>query len=200
MPIESTLQTFSNDDLGASIRVIDRVGEPWFVAKDVCDALDIRTDSLRAILDGDEICTINPNSIGVPSGGRDMLVISEPGLYSLILRSRKPEAKAFKRWVTHDVLPSIRKHGAYMTPATLDKMLADPRLYAELLTNLANERERRELLEDREAVFGNRTPFGILSNTNGRPRTEPVHGYLRTTRTTTTTIVTERQLRLFDFD
>ena len=89
-------------------------GEPWFVAKDVCDALGIRTDTVRTILDDDEVTEIlNPNSIGV-THGRAPLIVSEAGLYALVLKSRKPEAKRFQRWVTHEVLPAIRKNGGYM--------------------------------------------------------------------------------------
>lgn len=76
-----------------------------------------------------------------------MTVISEPGLYSLILRSRKPEAKAFKRWVTHEVLPSIRKHGMYATPATIDDMLANPDIMINALMRLKEERAARAKAE-----------------------------------------------------
>lgn len=88
-------------------------GEPWFVAKDVCDILELgrQQDSTR-YLDEDEKreCLVN-----TPSGKQSMVSVNEPGLYSLIIRSRKPEAKAFKRWITHEVLPTIRKTGSYAT-------------------------------------------------------------------------------------
>jgi anti-repressor protein len=99
----------------------DEQGDPWFVAKDVCDALGIRSDTVRLILDPDDISNINPNSIGV-AGGRSPLIISEPGLYGLVMKSRKPEAKAFQRWVTHDVLPTIRKKGQYVDPAKITRV------------------------------------------------------------------------------
>ena len=92
------------------IRVlIDENGDPWFVAKDVCDILEI-SNSRQAMqsLDDDEKDVYNVYTLG---GSQDMYIISESGLYSIVLRSRKPEAKAFKRWVTHEVLPSIRKTG-----------------------------------------------------------------------------------------
>ena len=76
-----------------------------------------------------------------------MTVISEPGLYSLILRSRKPEAKAFKRWVTHEVLPSIRRRGMYATESVVDAMLADPEAMIRTLTALKEERAKRAQLE-----------------------------------------------------
>lgn len=76
-----------------------------------------------------------------------MTVVSEPGLYSLIFRSRKPEAKAFKRWVTHEVLPSIRRHGVYATESVVDAMLADPDAMIRTLTALKEERAKRAKLE-----------------------------------------------------
>lgn len=73
-------------------------------------------------------------------------------LYSLILRSRKPEAKAFKRWITHEVLPAIRKHGGYLTPAKLEEALTDPDTIIRLATNLKAEREKRQALEAQAAA------------------------------------------------
>ena len=103
---------FKNDEFGTIRAMRDEGGEPWFVAKDVCDALGLgrQQDSTR-YLDDDEKgeCLVN-----TPSGEQRMVTVSEAGLYSLILRSRKPEAKRFKRWVTHDVLPAIRRDGGYM--------------------------------------------------------------------------------------
>ena len=97
---------------GRQVRVVtDDQGEPWFVAADVCAALAL-PDTHKAVarLDDDEK---DRNSIPTPGGMQDMTVVNEPGLYSLVLGSRKPEAKRFKRWVTHEVLPAIRKSGAY---------------------------------------------------------------------------------------
>lgn len=112
-----SIQTYSNDALGVTVRTVvdEETGEPWFVAKDVCDALGIRTNSVRSIVDEDEVREGNDNSIGIAQhGGKALLIVSEPGLYTLVLKSRKPEAKAFRRWVTHDVLPAIRRNGGYM--------------------------------------------------------------------------------------
>lgn len=134
------------DFKGNQLRTLtDSQGEPWFVAKDVCDILEIRTNSLRAILEPDEISELsNDNSIDIAqNGGKSPLIISEAGLYSLALKSRKPEAKEFKRWVTHDVLPTIRKHGAYATEATIDRILANPDFGIKLLTDLKEERAKR---------------------------------------------------------
>lgn len=89
----------------------DETGALWFVAKDVCDILELGNHrSSLALLDEDEK---GVHSMDTPGGKQELTIISEPGLYSLILRSRKPEAKAFKRWVTHEVIPSIRKTGTY---------------------------------------------------------------------------------------
>ena len=107
-----------------SLRVnLDAAGQPWFVAADVCAALDL-PDTHKAIarLDDDEK---GRNSIPTPGGQQDMSVVNESGLYNLVLGSRKPEAKRFKRWITHEVLPSIRKTGSY-TSATSVAALPSP--------------------------------------------------------------------------
>lgn len=106
----SELKIFSNPDFG-EIRTLNIDGEPWFVASDVCKALDIDPTSTRR-LDDDEKNTLRLTQ-GIP-GNPNVTVVNEPGLYTLVLGSRKPEAKAFKRWITHEVIPSIRKHGGYV--------------------------------------------------------------------------------------
>lgn len=106
------MQIFENAQFGV-IRAAEIDGEPWFVAKDVCDALGIATNHLREDgrgLDDDEVSSL-PNWEGK---GSAPLVVSEPGFYKLVMRSRKPEAKAFQRWVTHEVLPAIHRDGAYV--------------------------------------------------------------------------------------
>lgn len=100
--------------------------------------------SSLAALDEDEKGVHTMDTLG---GNQEMTVISEPGLYSLILRSRKPEAKTFKRWVTHEVLPSIRRHGMYATESVVDAMLADPEAMIRTLTALKEERDKRVRLE-----------------------------------------------------
>lgn len=111
---------YTHAELEAEIRVIERDGDPWFVAKDVCSVLGLGNVSMALRdLDEDEKAQVNVNiSSSDVKRGRDPYVINEPGLYSLILRSRKPQAKEFKRWVTHEVLPTIRKTGAYIDPAS----------------------------------------------------------------------------------
>jgi len=117
----SELQIFNNPDFG-EIRMVERDGEPWFVAADVCRALDV-SDTWNALqrLDDDEKGTY---SISTPGGEQKMNIVNEPGLYSLVLGSRKPEAKAFKRWMTHEVIPTIRKTGGYLTPEAADRLAA----------------------------------------------------------------------------
>lgn len=129
----------------SSLRVVEIDSQPWFVAKDVCGILELANHrSSIALLDEDEK---GVHTMDSPSGSQEMTVISEPGLYSLILRSRKPEAKAFKRWVTHEVLPSIRRHGMYATESVVDAMLADPEAMIRTLTALKEERAKRVRLE-----------------------------------------------------
>lgn len=100
---------------GRPVRVVvDAQGEPWFIAADICAALALpETHKAVARLDDDEK---GRNSIPTPGGMQDMTVVNEPGLYRLVLGSRKPEAKRFKRWVTHEVLPAIRKTGTFSVP------------------------------------------------------------------------------------
>mgnify|MGYP001638018258 CR=1 FL=1 len=142
--MNAKIQTF--DFNAATLRTLtDENDDPWFIAKDICDILGIRTNNLRAILDTDEITELsNDYSIDIAqNGGKPPLIISESGLYSLALKSRKPEAKEFKHWVTHEVLPSIRKHGIYATKTTIDQILSDPDFGIRLLTGLKDERAKR---------------------------------------------------------
>lgn len=99
---------FSNEDLG-SVRTINRNGEPWFVANDVCRALEIARSQTRR-LDNDEK---DVHIVSTPGGDQQVSIINESGLYTLVLGSRKPQAHAFKRWITHEVIPAIRKTGRY---------------------------------------------------------------------------------------
>ena len=103
-------QVFESSEFGQLRVTQDENGEPWFVAKDVCDALELDTSHVRRGLDDDEVATL-PNWQGK---GAAPLIVSEAGLYSLVLKSRKPEAKRFRRWVTHEVLPALRREGAYV--------------------------------------------------------------------------------------
>ena len=105
--MENSLKIFEYGE--QQVRTVEKDGEAWFVAKDVCDILGLENsrEALRG-LDADELM-----SVRVTSGGqkREVNAVNESGLYNLIFKSRKPEAKQFRRWVTHEVLPDIRKHG-----------------------------------------------------------------------------------------
>lgn len=112
------------DFRGASLRTLtDEEGEPWFVSKDVCDILGMSNPSMAVIaLDKDEVAQIDPKDyLGSENRSNQAVnIVSEPGLYKLIMRSRKPEAKEFQRWVTHEVLPQIRKTGGYIPTSESD--------------------------------------------------------------------------------
>lgn len=140
------LQIFKNPEFG-EIRTIEKDGEPWFVGKDVAAALGYERPT-KAILDhvDDEDKDEVPiqDSIG---RSQNTPIINESGLYSLVLSSKLPGAKQFKRWITSEVIPSIRKHGAYMTPETLEKVLLSPDTLMQLAQNLKDEQEKRKALE-----------------------------------------------------
>lgn len=133
---------------GSTVRLLtDERDEPWFIAKDICDVLEIsNVGDAVSVLDDDEKSNIG-NSDVWNQPGRAPLIVSEAGFYKLVLRSRKPVAKEFQRWVTHDVLPSIRQHGAYMTQQTIERVLTDPDTLIRLATDLKHEREARAQAE-----------------------------------------------------
>lgn len=126
------------------VRTVEMNGELWFVLKDVCEVLGL-TDTGRTAerLDPDELTRTT-----LVSGGqnREMFVINESGLYNVILRSDKPEAKPFRKWVTSEVLPSIRKHGAYMTPETLQAAILNPDTMIQLCQQLKAEQDKNAAL------------------------------------------------------
>lgn len=138
------LRVFESAEFG-EVRTVEIEGAPWFVAVDVCRALEIGNSRQALVrLDDDEKGVISNDTLG---GKQEMATVSEAGLYALVLSSRKPEAKAFKRWITHEVLPTIRQHGAYMTDATLERALNEPDFLISLATKLKEEREARAKLE-----------------------------------------------------
>ena len=142
--MDNKMMTFENAAFG-KIRTLTIDGEPWFVAADVCRALEIGnpTDAMRR-LDADERTLV---SIEGASNGLPVNVVNEPGLYTLILGSRKPEAKAFRRWITHEVIPAIRKHGAYMTKSVLEQVLENPELVLLMAQRMLEEQRKNELLQ-----------------------------------------------------
>ena len=144
--MENKLMIFENEAFG-KVRTLNLNGEPWFVAADVCKALELGNPSMTVErLDDDEKGISTIDTLG---GKQRMAIINEPGLYSLVLSSRKPEAKAFKRWITHEVIPSIRKHGAYMTDSLLDALEAHPEAVPEYLNRLRSENARNRELNRR---------------------------------------------------
>jgi anti-repressor protein len=130
---------------GKKIRTVQIEDATWWVLRDVCEVLGIDNARMAAVrLDEDEKGVSTVYTLGGP---QQLSVISESGLYNIILLSRKPDAKQFKRWVTREVLPSIRKHGVYATAETLEKMLADPDTMIRTLQVLKEERAARKQLE-----------------------------------------------------
>ena len=131
--MENKLMIFENDAFG-KVRTLNLNGEPWFVAADVCKALELGNPSMTVErLDDDEKGISTIDTLG---GKQRMAIINEPGLYSLVITSRKPEAKAFKRWITHEVIPAIRKHGVYITDEKLKLFAEHPELLDALMKSL----------------------------------------------------------------
>lgn len=148
-------QVFENEQFGR-VRGIDIDGEPWFVGKDVAVALGY-VNPKKALADhvdkedkkqGDGVTIRDPI-------GRDQqpTLINESGLYSLILSSKMPAAREFKRWITHDVIPSIRRHEMYITPQMAEKILADPDIMIRILQELKAERNKNAALEEENSLL-----------------------------------------------
>ena len=162
------LMIFNSPEFG-QVRTIQKDGEPWFVAADVCKALELG-DTGKAVgrLDEDELTRIK-----IVSGGqnREMFAVNEPGLYSLVLGSRKPEARAFKRWITHEVIPSIRRTGGYTVPQD----------YISALRALADSEEKRQAL-----VAENETQRQAIADF------EPIKQYVDAILASTSTMATSQ--------
>lgn len=141
---ENEIQVWNYES--SEIRTVQVNGEPWFVLADVCKVLELSSPHKVA----DRLENDERNQIPVTDSlGRyqNTAIINESGLYTVILRSDKPQAKPFRKWVTSEVLPSIRKHGAYMTDQALEKALTNPDFLIELATQLKAEQEQRRRLE-----------------------------------------------------
>lgn len=141
-------------------------GEPRFVAQDVCDVLGIANgrDALSR-LDEDEK---GVGTTDTPGGPQKVSVLTEPGVYALAMTSRKPQAKPFVRWLSHDVVPSIRRRGGYLTPEAAEKALTDPDFIIRLATSLKEERARRQAAEAQIEADAPHTRFGrTISGTDG---------------------------------
>lgn len=133
---------------GQQVRTVTIDGEPYFVGKDVANILGYSNGSRDINAHTDEEDRLK-YQISTAGQMREQTVINESGLYSLILGSKLPQAHEFKRWITHDVLPTIRKHGAYMTPAKIEEVLTDPDTIIQLATQLKQEREGRLIAEQK---------------------------------------------------
>ena len=153
------------------VRIIEKDGEPWFVAKDVCNVLSIRNnrDALASLTEDER------DDVGITDAiGRkqETAIVSEPGLYRLVFKSRKKEAESFKRWVCHEVLPSIRKTGAYIPPnLPLEKLQNVLESLGEQYKMLIEvNRTLRQRLDYAEQ-FIPKTQYGSTSPANGQRRT-----------------------------
>lgn len=148
------LQIFNYN--GKEIRTVEKNGDLWWVLKDVCEVLELSNPTMIAgRLDEDEkdiFKTKSDLALDIPNRG--VSIINESGLYNVILRSDKPEAKKFKRWVTHEVLPSIRRHGAYMTEKTLEEAILNPDYLLKLAQTLKDETDKRKALEGKTKAQG----------------------------------------------
>lgn len=151
----NTLKVFENKEFG-KVRTVVINDEPWFVGKDVADALGYKNGSrdINAHVDEDDRQIIKSTKtvlLDIPSRG--LTIINESGLYSLILFSKLPKAKEFKHWVTAEVLPSIRKHGAYLTPEKIEEVLLNPDTIIKLATELKEEREKVKVLTPKAEFY-----------------------------------------------
>ncbi len=168
---------FKHEEFG-EIRTLNIDGEPWFVGKDVALTLGYTnpTKALNDHVDKEDMSFNETLKLSRQSGA---WLINESGLYSLILSSKLPSAKKFKHWVTADVLPSLRKHGAYITAETLHKTMSDPRELAKLLTTLADEQDKRRKLEEENAFLSVKANYydRILNSKNAVPVTQIAKDY-----------------------
>ena len=137
--MDNNIQIFNNEELG-TIRIMGTPDAPLFCLGDVCKMLGLRQGHVRERLEKGVVST-EPL---LTSGGIQMVnFVTEDGLYDVILDSRKPEAKRFRKWVTSEVLPTIRKHGAYMTKDTLERAITEPDFLIQLATTLKEEKAKR---------------------------------------------------------
>ncbi len=139
------LQIFKNESFG-EVRVAGTPEQPLFCLMDVCKVLELRQgDVVRRLSEG----VVSTQPLETTGGLQQANFVNEDGLYDVVLDSRKPEAKRFRKWITSEVLPSIRKHGAYMTEDALEQALTSPDFLIKLATNLKEEKEARLLAESR---------------------------------------------------
>lgn len=142
------LQIFKNEAFG-EVRVAEVEGEPYFCLADICRVLDLQVGATKNRLDQKGVNLINTLTRG---GSQDIIYVSEKNLYKVIMRSDKPQAESFQDWVCGEVLPSIRKHGTYMTEQVQEKALQDPDFLIKLATNLKEERQKCRIAESKLAL------------------------------------------------
>lgn len=145
--MENNVQTFSFES--SQVRVVEINSEPWFVGKDVAEILGYKKPLNALATHVDEDDSLKQGLTDSLGRVQETIIINESGLYSLILASKLPSAKRFKRWVTSEVLPTIRRHGAYMTAHKIEEILSDPDTIIKLATELKAEREGRLIAEQR---------------------------------------------------
>ena len=148
------LMIFNNPEFG-EIRTVEVNGEPGFVGKDVATALGYGEGKSLANAVANHVDEEDKGvtELMTPGGNQKMVIINESGLYSLVLSSKLPGAKRFKRWITSEVIPSIRKHGAYLTPETLEAAILNPDTMIRLCTALKEEQDKRKALEAANATL-----------------------------------------------
>lgn len=141
----NNLQIFNSPEFG-QVRIVQQNGEPWFIGKDVAEILGYSNTpkAIRDHVDDEDKLT---ERIVLSGQNREVAIINESGLYSLILSSKMPKAKEFKRWVTSEVIPAIRKHGGYLTADKIEQALTDPDTIIKLATTLKEERAARQQAE-----------------------------------------------------
>lgn len=141
------LKIFENSEFG-KIQVIERNGEPWFIGKEVATVLGYKnaSDALIKHVDDEDKGVAKRDTLG---GKQNIVIINESGLYSLVLSSKLKKAKEFKRWVTSEVIPAVRKHGGYLTNEKIEEVLNDPDTIIKLATTLKEERAKRNEAERR---------------------------------------------------
>lgn len=144
------LKVFENQEFGR-VRTAAIDGEPWFVGKDVASILGY-SNSRKALADHVDDEDKGVTKCDSPGGVQDCVIINESGLYALILSSKQPTARRFRRWVTSEILPTIRKQGIYATDVTIDRIISDPDFGIQLLMQLKSERDRRAELENTVAL------------------------------------------------
>lgn len=207
------LQAFNNKQFG-ELRVLQNEKETWIIAKDVCNALGLKNVSQAlSSVDDDDKSSINPNIINydiglsnvfnkntigfdiktvIPesrNGGKKLLLINESGFYTLVLRSNMPQAKQFRKWVTSEVLPSIRKHGGYLTPEKLEEVLLSPDTIMKLAQNLKAEQERRIEAENRAASLEEDVAYQAKELKEAGPKVEYYEQVMNSKSLINTTII-----------